>query len=116
MAASEAELSGKLVAVAERVTKALRRAPDRARPVDLRVLRGDRLGIVGANGAGKTTLLNLLTGALAPDAGEVGLGTNLLSVTLDQQRASLDPARDPRRRADRRRRRQGHGRRRRAAT
>ncbi len=59
----------------------------------LRVLRGDRLGIVGPNGAGKTTLLRLMTGLDQPDAGTVTLGTNLLPVTLDQQRAALDPAR-----------------------
>jgi ABC transport system ATP-binding/permease protein len=55
-----------------------------------RVLRGDRIGVVGANGAGKTTLINLITGRLAPGAGEVTLGTNLRLATLDQVRA-LDP-------------------------
>jgi ATP-binding cassette subfamily F protein uup len=54
-------------------------------------MRGDRVGIVGPNGGGKTTLLNLLTGALSPDAGDVRLGTNLVQVTLDQRRESLDP-------------------------
>jgi ATP-binding cassette subfamily F protein uup len=54
-------------------------------------MRGDRVGIVGPNGAGKTTLLNLLTGVLSLDAGEVRLGTNLVQVTLDQRRESLDP-------------------------
>jgi ATP-binding cassette subfamily F protein uup len=61
------------------------------RDFSIRILRGDRLGIVGANGSGKTTLLNLLTGRLKPDSGEVKLGTNLEMATLDQNRALLDP-------------------------
>jgi ATP-binding cassette subfamily F protein uup len=91
MAASETELSGKLVIVAEHVTKAWDGRPV-VRDLSTRVLRGDRLGIVGPNGAGKTTLLNLLTGVLAPDTGEIRLGANLETVTLDQRRESLDPA------------------------
>jgi ATP-binding cassette subfamily F protein uup len=77
--------------VAERAGKAF---GDRVvvRDFSARVMRGDRVGIVGPNGAGKTTLLNLLTGALAPDTGEVRLGTNLAQVTLDQGRETLDPA------------------------
>ena len=88
--ASEADLSGKLVAVAEHVGRSYG-GNEVVRDLTLRVLRGDRLGIVGPNGAGKTTLLNLLTGKSAPDAGAVATGTNLAEVTLDQQRASLDP-------------------------
>ncbi len=57
----------------------------------IRILRGDRIGIVGPNGAGKTTLINLLTGRLMPDAGQVILGTNLTLATLDQTRVLLDP-------------------------
>jgi len=56
-----------------------------------RILRGDRIGIIGANGAGKTTLLRLLTGELAPDSGRVRLGTGLQPLYFDQRRASLDP-------------------------
>ena len=91
LAASEADMSGKLVAVAEGVTKGYG-GPPIVRDLNLRVIRGDRLGIVGPNGAGKTTLLNLLTGRLEPDSGEIRIGTSLATVTLDQQRASLDPA------------------------
>jgi len=89
--ASTAGTSGKLVAVAEGMGKSY---DGRAivRDLDLRVLRGDRLGIVGANGAGKTTLLRLLTGLEQPDTGSVGLGASLNAVTLDQQRRTLDPA------------------------
>jgi ATP-binding cassette subfamily F protein uup len=57
----------------------------------IRVMRGDRIGIVGPNGSGKTTLVSLLTGALPPDSGEVRHGANLQMATLDQGRESLDP-------------------------
>src|ERR1700730_15139541 len=88
--AAQPDLSGRLVAAAEGISKAY---GDHVvvRNFSLRVMRGDRVGIVGPNGAGKTTLLNLLTGALPPDAGEVRLGTNLVQVTLDQRRENLDP-------------------------
>ena len=64
------------------------------RDFSTRIMRGDRVGIVGPNGAGKTTLLNLLTGELAPDQGEVKLGTNLAEVDLDQRRDSARPRPD----------------------
>jgi ABC transport system ATP-binding/permease protein len=90
MAASEGDLSGKLVMEAKSISKAFGETPI-VSDLSLRVLRGDRLGIVGPNGAGKTTLLNLMTGVLAPDSGTVRLGANLQMVTLDQRRESLDP-------------------------
>ncbi|MGJ0391897.1 MAG: ABC-F family ATP-binding cassette domain-containing protein [Methylocystis sp.] len=88
--ASEANLSGKLVIEAIKIGKSY---GDRVivENFTTRVLRGDRLGIVGANGAGKTTLINLLTGALPPDSGKVRLGAGLEMATLDQSRASLKP-------------------------
>ncbi len=89
--ASEAQLSGKLVIEAVKIGKSF---GERVIVEDFstRVMRGDLLGIIGANGAGKTTLVNLLTGKLAPDAGKVRLGAGLAMATLEQSRASLDPA------------------------
>ena len=91
LAASEGEASGTLIAEARHVSKSYgeRRI---VHDLTLRVLRGDRLGIVGPNGAGKTTLINLLTGALTPDSGEMRLGTGLNMVHLDQARAVLEPS------------------------
>ena len=61
------------------------------RDFNLRIQRGDRIGIVGANGAGKTTLLKLLTGEIAPDEGEVTLAKTLTGTVIDQQRSLLTP-------------------------
>ena len=90
LSAAEADKSGKLVIEAKGISKAY---GDRkiVENFSIRVLRGDRVGIVGPNGAGKTTLVNLLTGAIAPDAGSVRLGANIEMTTLDQNRESLDP-------------------------
>ncbi|MBX9796600.1 ABC-F family ATP-binding cassette domain-containing protein [Sphingomonas sp.] len=61
------------------------------RDLNLRVTRGDRIGIVGRNGAGKTTLIRLLTGELAPDAGEVRRAKTLDGIVIDQQRRLMAP-------------------------
>lgn len=90
MSAAEAQRSGALVIEAKRVFKSYDGSPVVA-DFSTRILRRDRIGIVGPNGRGKTTLVNLLTGALAPDSGMVRLGANLQVVTLDQHRESLDP-------------------------
>jgi ATP-binding cassette subfamily F protein uup len=58
----------------------------------LRVMRGDRIGIIGNNGVGKSTLLKILLGELTPDSGSVKLGTNLDVAYFDQLRRALDPA------------------------
>jgi ATP-binding cassette subfamily F protein uup len=57
----------------------------------LRVMRGERIGIIGNNGVGKSTLLKLLLGELQPDTGSVKLGTNLAIGYFDQMRRELDP-------------------------
>ena len=88
--AQDAKSSGALVIEAEKIGKSYGGRPV-VKDFSTRVMRGDRVGVVGANGAGKTTLIKLLSGALAPDSGEVRLGTNVAMAQLDQRRASLEP-------------------------
>ena len=63
------------------------------RDFSTKILRGDRVGIVGPNGSGKTTLLKLLLGDLEPQSGSIRLGTNLRPIYFDQLRSELDPDR-----------------------
>lgn len=83
-------VSGKRVAEAKGLSKAF---GERVilKDFSTRILRGDRVAIVGPNGAGKTTMVKLLLGELAPDTGEVKLGTNLAITYIDQSRAALSP-------------------------
>ncbi|MBU4611964.1 ATP-binding cassette domain-containing protein [Achromobacter sp. GG226] len=89
LAVDVGQRSGKLVAELTDVAKSF---GDRTvvRDYSTTVLRGDRIGLIGANGAGKTTLLKLILGVLEPDAGQVRLGTNLEIAYFDQMRSQLD--------------------------
>jgi ATP-binding cassette subfamily F protein uup len=59
--------------------------------LSLKVMRGDRIGLVGNNGVGKSTLLKILLGEIQPDSGTVKIGTNLEIAYFDQLRRNLDP-------------------------
>jgi ABC transport system ATP-binding/permease protein len=86
------ERSGQMVFEAERVTKSFDGRPIITDFV-VRVMRGDRVGLIGPNGSGKTTLLKVLLGELQPDRGEVRRGANVQIAYYDQQREQLDPER-----------------------
>jgi ATP-binding cassette subfamily F protein uup len=59
--------------------------------LSLKVMRGDRIGLVGNNGVGKSTLLKILLGEIEPNSGTVKIGTNLEIAYFDQLRRNLDP-------------------------
>ena len=83
--------SGKLVFEAQDVWFDVGGAPIVA-SFSARIMRGERIGIIGPNGCGKTTLLRLLVGELEPSRGSIYRGTSLEVAYFDQQREALDPA------------------------
>ncbi|GAC1670533.1 MAG: ATP-binding cassette domain-containing protein [Steroidobacteraceae bacterium] len=87
----DAAPSGKLVFEAIDVHQTFGVAPPVIAGFSARILRGDRIGIIGPNGCGKTTLIKLLVGDLEPTSGSIRRGTALLPAYFDQQREQLDP-------------------------
>jgi ATP-binding cassette subfamily F protein uup len=87
--AQDATPSGKLVFEAREVSLNFGATPVVA-DFSARILRGDRIGIIGPNGCGKTTLIKLLVGDLEPTTGSIYRGTSLLPAYFDQQREHLD--------------------------
>ena len=54
-----------------------------------RILRGDKVGIIGPNGCGKSTLIKILTGENKATSGHVKIGTGLQIAYLDQHRSEI---------------------------
>ena len=83
------ERSGKLVAELDNVSKAYGQKV-LIKDFSTRILRGDRIGLLGPNGIGKSTLLKLILGEIEPDSGSIERGTNLNIAYFDQMREALD--------------------------
>ncbi|MDA1076250.1 MAG: ATP-binding cassette domain-containing protein, partial [Proteobacteria bacterium] len=81
--------SGKLVIEAESVNFTYDRKPVIG-DLNVVVMRGDRIGVIGQNGSGKSTLLKLLLGDLQPDSGAVRRGTKCQIAYFDQERMQLN--------------------------
>ena len=88
-ALEQGEASGKLVLEVKGVSQSF----DQHTVINdfsLRVMRGDKIGLIGANGAGKSTLLSILLGNLKPEHGSVKMGTKIDVAYFDQLRNQLD--------------------------
>jgi ATP-binding cassette subfamily F protein uup len=86
----EGEHSGRLVFEARHVSFSYADTPI-VNDLNLRVMRGDRVGLIGPNGSGKSTLIKLLLGELKPGKGKIRRGTQLQTAYFDQQRDQLNP-------------------------
>jgi ATP-binding cassette subfamily F protein uup len=85
----EAQRTGRIVIEAEEISHAYA-GKTLIRNLSVRIMRGDRVGIIGPNGVGKTTLLRILLGETPPQEGRVRQGAKVEPVYFDQLRAQLD--------------------------
>jgi ATP-binding cassette subfamily F protein uup len=86
---ADAEKSGQLVMEAKNISHRFG-DKDVIKNFSLRVMRGDRIGLIGPNGVGKSTLLNILLQNIEPQEGTLKSGTKLEVAYFDQRRAALD--------------------------
>ena len=89
MTAGESERSGQLVIKATNICFAY---DDKflIKNFSTRIIRGDKIGVIGPNGSGKTTLLKILVGQLKCQKGDIKIGTKIDLLYYDQLREELD--------------------------
>ena len=95
LARHEIDKSGKIVIEANDISFSYPEKP-LLKHFSTTIVRGDKIGIIGANGCGKTTLLRLLLGELPPQSGSVRHGTKLQIAHFDQLRTQLDESKSVR--------------------
>jgi ATP-binding cassette subfamily F protein uup len=86
--------SSKIVAEFKHVSKTFERDGKKIhimKDFSRRIIRGDRIGILGRNGSGKSTFLKLLIGELEPDDGRINRSKKIDLAYFDQHRTALDP-------------------------
>ncbi len=89
LATSSDDAKTKVLVDATHVAKSFGSRPI-LRDLNLRIRRGDRIGIIGPNGAGKSTLIRLLLGQIEPDSGQIKRAKTLNPTVIDQRRQRLD--------------------------
>lgn len=89
LSSQQADLSGKIVIEAENISFSWDQQQI-IRDFSCKILRGDKIGIIGPNGCGKSTLIQLLLSQIRPDSGHVKIGTKLEVAYFDQHRNILD--------------------------
>lgn len=85
----DAKKSGQLVIEAKNISHSFREQCI-IKNFSIRIIRGDRIGLIGPNGIGKSTLLNILLQKFPPEEGTVTMGTQLSIAYFDQMRLLLD--------------------------
>ena len=86
--------SSKIVAEFKHVSKTFEREGKQIhilKDFSRRIIRGDRIGILGRNGSGKSTFLKMLIGELEPDSGTILRSKKNELAYFDQHRSALDP-------------------------
>jgi len=90
---NQGEKSGKVVIEAENLHASFKDASGQDKNIindfSCRIMRGDKVGIIGPNGCGKSTLIKILTGENEPHSGKIKIGTNLQIAYLDQHRSAI---------------------------
>ena len=86
----DATQSSRKVVEARKIKYSFHKEQQLIENVSVKIMKGDRLALIGNNGVGKSTLLKLLIGQLRPQSGSVKFSENLEVAYFDQKREQLD--------------------------